>query len=339
MGNGALPEQADSLILRDVRVLSNLLKRGDVVAAGAPGEHRPAQPNEVPDALGALLGGGGAPADPARVTEFIEFTSHRGIDMADLWLARRGGRIVWAALPIISPGKTMLVVAGGASPADAGPVVDALCDLARGRGVHLAQTLLDPADEASRELFKRHGFAELTELLYLHVLVRKPLPAPALPEGFSWATYSPQTHEQFAQTILRSYEGSLDCPALNGLREIEDIIAGHKAAGEFDPRFWFLLREGEAPRAVLLLSRVPRADGLELVYLGLAPEARGRGLGDLLMRQATWAVREMNVALLSLAVDAGNAPALNLYYRHGLQRIGSKLALMKDLRPAEQAAR
>jgi ribosomal protein S18 acetylase RimI-like enzyme len=47
----------------------------------------------------------------------------------------------------------------------------------------------------------------------------------------------------------------------------------------------------------------------------------------------------MNVALLSLAVDARNAPALNLYYRHGLQRVGSKLALMKDLRAAGEAAR
>ena len=38
------------------------------------------------------------------------------------------------------------------------------------------------------------------------------------------------------------------------------------------------------------------------------------------------------VERLSLAVDANNAPALRLYYRHGLQRVGSKIAMMRDLR-------
>jgi ribosomal protein S18 acetylase RimI-like enzyme len=35
---------------------------------------------------------------------------------------------------------------------------------------------------------------------------------------------------------------------------------------------------------------------------------------------------------LSLAVDSRNVPALRLYYRHGLRRIGSRTAMVKDLR-------
>jgi len=35
---------------------------------------------------------------------------------------------------------------------------------------------------------------------------------------------------------------------------------------------------------------------------------------------------------LSLAVDAGNLPALKLYWRHGLQVIGRKQAMLRDLR-------
>ena len=50
-----------------------------------------------------------------------------------------------------------------------------------------------------------------------------------------------------------------------------------------------------------------------------------------MMRQALWAAREMNLSRLTLAVDSNNAPALRLYYRHGMQRIGSKVALMRDL--------
>ena len=341
MGKRTLPLQADTVILSDVRALSNLLKRGDGRPGAVPCEHRPAKDGEIHEALALILGAGGPPADAARVQDFIEFASHRAIDLHDLWIARRGDRIAWAALPLISPGKTVLIFAPGSPPDadEAGPVLEALCQLVRGRGVQLAQSLLDPADESGRALFARHGFGEMAELLYLHALVRKPPPAPVLPAGYTWQTYSADSHAQFAQTILGSYEGSQDCPALNGLREIEDIVAGHKASGDFDPGFWYLLQESNVPRAVLLLCKVPRTEGVELVYLGISPEARGRGLGDLLMRQALWAVREMNLSLLSLAVDAKNAPALNLYYRHGLQRIGSKLAVMRDLRLADEAAR
>ena len=88
---------------------------------------------------------------------------------------------------------------------------------------------------------------------------------------------------------------------------------------------------------MLLLARTPQpATRLELVYLGLMPAARGRGLGDLVMRQAlrTSPPSASRRARRSPSTR-GNAPALKLYYRHGMQRIGSKLALMR--RPAELA--
>src|SRR5207302_922390 len=118
----------------------------------------------------------------------------------------------------------------------------------------------------------------------------------------------------FARAIADSYQSSLDCPDLNGVRDIKDVIAGHKASGEFDPAGWFVLLEAGEPRGALLLSHVPRTDAAELVYIGLVPSARGSGLGDLLMRQALWAVAAMRLARLTLAVDSRNDPALKLYY-------------------------
>jgi ribosomal protein S18 acetylase RimI-like enzyme len=121
------------------------------------------------------------------------------------------------------------------------------------------------------------------------------------------------------------------------LRSIGDVIAGHQSSGEFNPRFWFVLSERDMPRGVVLLNRVPRTDTAELVYFGLAPVSRRHGLGDVMMRHALWGAREMNLSRLTLAVDSNNAPALRLYYRHGMQRIGSKVALMRDLRPPRPA--
>jgi ribosomal protein S18 acetylase RimI-like enzyme len=100
---------------------------------------------------------------------------------------------------------------------------------------------------------------------------------------------------------------------------------------------WTVLVEPDAAGrdsvlGVLLLSRVPRSDSAELVYLGLVPTARGRGLGDLLMQQALGAIIGDNRRRLSLAVDSRNTPALALYYRHGLQRVTAKAALLRDLR-------
>jgi ribosomal protein S18 acetylase RimI-like enzyme len=232
----------------------------------------------------------------------------------------------------------MLMLAPGGRPragraAAAGALVDAVCGHFPARGVTLAQVLLDPADAGARQLYLGRGFRQMAELQYLQADVRRGHPAPPLPPGFDWVTYSPAGHATFAATIVESYRDSLDCPGLNGVRDIEDVIAGHKSSGEFDPAWWFLLREAGRPVAVLLLSRTAHAGTSELVYLGLVPAARGRGLGDVVMRQALHAVASQGPGTLALAVDAGNAPAIRLYHRHGLRRVGSKLAMMRQLHP------
>ena len=43
----------------------------------------------------------------------------------------------------------------------------------------------------------------------------------------------------------------------------------------------------------------------------------------------------MKLKRLTLAVDSRNAPALKLYYRHGMQQIGAKTAMLRDLRSSE----
>jgi ribosomal protein S18 acetylase RimI-like enzyme len=153
-----------------------------------------------------------------------------------------------------------------------------------------------------------------------------------LPAGYRWEHYSPATHALFARAVLDTYEQSLDCPAISGLRDIDDVIAGHRATGEFDPSLWFAVCFGEDPAGVLILSPAQHGQMLELVYVGLVPAYRGRGLGDLLMRKALETAAERGAASLSLAVDAANKPALNLYWRHGLRTVGRKNAMMRDLR-------
>jgi len=313
-------------------MVSNFLRKGD--GRDAPeAECRPAQGEEVYDALSLILGTGGAAAGPQAVQEFLQFAAHRGIDLGDLWVAGTGGRMDWAILPIVSPGRTMLLFAPTSRPrtVDVGRVLEAVCQRHASRGIHLAQVLIDPADAGGQQFYGGHSFRAMAYLLYLQSTTRRAA-APVTPAELQWRQYSAQTHALFSTTILETYRQSLDCPGLNGLRDIEDVIAGHKASGDFDPRFWYALTDGNNSIAVLLLNRVSRSEMAELVYLGVVPQARGRGVGDLLMRHALWSVGEMKLERLTLAVDSRNQPALRLYFRHGLQQIGCKVALMRDLR-------
>lgn len=306
--------------------------------------YRPPRRDELHGAVRMILSQPGLPADDAQVAEFLRFAEPRRMDLSLLLVAERRGRLLWAMLPMLSPGRTALLLAPAVSTRiderrAAGELIEAMCAQLNIRDVLLTQALLDPIDAAARNLFAEHRFQVMAELLYLSGEPRRRLSTPVLPPGMAWLPYGQQTHELFKQTIATTYEKSLDCPGLNGLREMEDVVAGHQASGEFDPRLWRLLVElgpepasPPRPLGVLLLSPIAQVGAVELVYLGLIPEARGRKLSDVLMRQALMAVVELGMSRLTLAVDSRNAPALKLYYRHGLSRAGAKLAMMRDLR-------
>lgn len=297
---------------------------------------RPVKPAELHGAAAMLLGATGRPASAAQVVEFIQSTAQRRVDLNAMWVAESGGRLVWAALPVVSPGKTLLLLASaqitdGALPA-AVQLIGELCDYFGQHDVHLAQVLIEPQQALAQRFFAGLDFVEIAELIYLQGYIPRAAKSPQLPEPMRFLAYSPQAHGLFADAILQSYRDSLDCPALSGLRDIEDIIAGHRSTGDHDPAMWQLLMERDNPLGVLLLSRIPHTDAVELVYLGLRPEARGNGLGTLLMQQAMHLILADHRRSLSLAVDSRNEPALKLYYRHGMQRIAARLAMIRDLR-------
>jgi hypothetical protein len=182
------------------------------------------------------------------------------------------------------------------------------------------------------DVYASLGFSQLAELVYLQNSPRKGYAFLPLPAGMRLVHYSQQTHDLFCEVIRQSYIQSLDCPGLSEMREIEDVIAGHKAAGEFDPENWFVLMQGDHPIGVVLLSSLSANQTMELVYLGVIPTMRGQGIGQFLFRHALALTSRSEFGRLNFAVDAGNRPALNLYYQHGMQRIGSKIAMLRDLR-------
>jgi ribosomal protein S18 acetylase RimI-like enzyme len=86
-------------------------------------------------------------------------------------------------------------------------------------------------------------------------------------------------------------------------------------------------REGTIVGLATGLAGDPAADEATLVGMYVAPEVRGRGVGDALVEAVTgWAVGR-DLARLRLWVTETNAPAIALYRRHGFQDDGGRQPL------------
>lgn len=195
-------------------------------------------------------------------------------------------------------------------------------------GLHFIQMLPDASDRAHQALAERLGFARLTRLHYLERGAVFPWVDPPPADEVSWECYSEALHARFADVVAATYRESLDCPELTALRPIDDALASHKAAGEFDPRLWELAIIDGAPAGCVLLGRLGLRRLVELVYMGVAPEFRRRGVGALLLRRAIRQARRIDAGGLTLAVDERNTPALQLYARFSFERVSSREAYL-----------
>jgi len=193
----------------------------------------------------------------------------------------------------------------------------------RQRGTKVVQALLAPDEGRLADPLLRNGFVRVTSLRYMGLAVgsRSAAAEPIVPvmPDLTFVSYDEGVASRFEQTLLRSYENTLDCPELNGVRHLHEIMEGHKAQGLHDPGHWWLAEESGQPAGVLLMADVPDLGGWDLSYLGVVPEARGRGIGRALARKAIAETRAAGVERLTLAVDGRNHPALHLYASLGFE--------------------
>ena len=65
------------------------------------------------------------------------------------------------------------------------------------------------------------------------------------------------------------------------------------------------------------MSEIPVSNCIEVVYFGLAPNARGRGVGGYLLDHALGIVQDGGGQSVALACDELNHPAMRLYQSRG----------------------
>lgn len=260
-----------------------------------------------------------------------------------LWVARGlRGEIDSAAVAIRNPGRTATLLpplsVPPASRAATVAVIEAMtAEILQEGEVDLVQAMTEPGRESPDPrppggALAEAGFRPLATLRFMERPPAPPPPPPSLPADLAIETWSEAIEESAERLLTRTYDGTLDCPGLAGVRRTSDILAGHRGSGPFDPRLWRLLRRrGGELLGVAMLNRQPAASCDELVYFGLAPEARGRGLAAMLLDDLL--AHAASSRRIALAVDERNGPALRLYRRAGFVPGGARVAWIRSRRP------
>jgi GNAT superfamily N-acetyltransferase len=184
--------------------------------------------------------------------------------------------------------------------------------------VEMTQAFLSSPDVETIAALQNAQFRHLADLLYMACpSERFPLAAPD-PCELNYVPYHGGQRSRLIHLIEKTYEGTLDCTALNGARDVDHIINGYQATGVYRPENWLFVRS-DHDVGVLLLADHPNARHWELMYMGLVPEARGRGWGRQITRYAQWLARGANVERIVVAVDVANAPAVAMYQSAGFE--------------------
>ncbi|HHN79001.1 MAG TPA: GNAT family N-acetyltransferase, partial [Phycisphaerales bacterium] len=204
---------------------------------------------------------------------------------------------------------------------------------------HLLQALPAPEEWWATEAFAGAGMTRLGELAYL----KRPLSMPG--SGRANQTWPEGVHVRQVRgleehldapalraALSRTYIDTLDCPGLCDLRDLDDVIESHRSAGQFDPSLWWIVEYEGRPEGCVLLSPSPEQDSLELVYMGLGPDLRGRGLGAKILRAAIARAQRCRLRDISCAVDDRNEPARALYARLGFTEFARRIAFVFSTR-------
>src|SRR5262249_58305913 len=81
---------------------------------------------------------------------------------------------------------------------------------------------------------------------------------------------------------------------------------------------WWLIRVGDEPAGVIVLTDLPDGPAWDLSYLGIVPTHRRRGLGRCATCHVLHAAPAAGLVQVQVAVDNRNDPARRLYQTLGV---------------------
>jgi ribosomal protein S18 acetylase RimI-like enzyme len=289
-------------------------------------------PEEVPEALRLVFSGLAEGQDEEYVRCVAVAMQSGEIQATGLLEARRGRRRVGAAWFHELAGGTALVwpprLVPGEPAETASRLMAAGCQRLSEAGVVAANAILANVTPEDDLVLRTAGFQPLATLLYLACedsVFPKERPGGRL----AFEPWRPGEERRLAQLVQATYEGSLDCPDAEETRPPEEVLAGYRAIGVFSPDHWLFARFEGHDVGCLLLADHPTFGNMEVVYLGLVPSSRGRGLGREICHHAQWLARRAGRRRLVAAVDSANLPAVRMYTSTGFSVWDQRAAYLK----------
>lgn len=320
------------------------------------------------DALASLAWEGGSANLDHHIRLLVRRITHhrRFIPAADSLIAAvESGRVVAAALSLELPGRfaTVILSPGSASHppfrAAASSLLASLTQHCRRRGIRMVEAI-DVVDDSHRgRIWNEAGFQFVSRLTCMGknlkmsglpwgVLESPPTRRTSEPDPFApfssadlgmfrcrserkWVPYADCDHDDVVALYAETRRDSYDFPELTALRSADVAVASHQIAGDSETQMWWVLREQHQSVGLVFLSKHEALESVEVVYLGVAPQYRGRDVGRALLEYAIRRATQENAAHMSLAVDHRNLPAQRLYARAGFHVLTQRDVWLKIL--------
>lgn len=271
----------------------------------------------------------------AGLVDALRPTAEKGIDVfAGLVIAENDDRLVGAAWlqPQVGRTATLWPPITRGDDHDSVPIqlANAAVKAASELPVDLVQVLLDKPNAWLVPLLDALDFDKLADLEYLMHAVPRRFLGDRDPE-VSLDAPAMEQRELLERLVKSTYEQTLDCPGLEGRRDVGDVLAGYQAVGEYNPNMWYIVRWKSEPVGVLLTAPYPDGEQWEIVYVGIIPKFRGQHLGRKILAHLSSLAAAEKVEYVVVAVDANNAPALRIYEQAGYVRWAERTAYIRSI--------
>lgn len=255
---------------------------------------------------------------PSRLSEVDVASWWAGTDLErDSWVLEEDGRLVAVGWfdhhgPL---GVHVGIVAQGAKGRGLGA---RLVDLGEGRaaavGAERAHTFALALDRAAADLFESRGYREVRRFYDMAIELTEPVLDPSLPDGLAVEALAEEDARAFYEALDEAFEDHWE----HHPRPFEQWWEQKKAAPDFDPTLWFLIRDG-GEVAATVRNDPERNGGGYVGAIGVRRPWRGRGLGKALLLHSFAEFQRRGQTRVTLGVDAENPTgATKLYERVGM---------------------
>jgi mycothiol synthase len=232
-----------------------------------------------------------------------------------LWVAERNGRLA-AFGALHAPDQA--AVRGDAELVV--PLLGRIEEQARAEGIPQLTFVLPEWDEPAWRAYQAAGFDLVTEVLQMEVTHGERPTEPRLPDGITIRNYVADDARAVHKLLDAAYSGWDDTYMPMAHADWLAFMTG-------DTECWYLAEEAGELLGVCLNWK----EGW-VKDLAVAEEARGRGLGETLVRHALVTLWDRGVPRVGLKVDARNpTSAIRLYERVGMQVVKRFRVYLKRL--------